>query len=382
MNYITPFLNLIMDMAPYLLLGFLLAGVLHSFIPQGLYSAHLGKNNFGSVVKAALFGIPLPLCSCGVIPTAASLRKSGASKGATVSFLIATPQTGVDSIIATYSLLGGPFAVLRPIAALVTALLGGSVVNGLCKCEKGDAEATRMDAAAPSGTFWQKLSEALRYGFVDMMRDIGRWLVIGLIVAGAITILVPDNFFSSLSQWPLLNMLLVLVLSLPMYLCATGSIPIAAALMLKGLSPGAALVLLMAGPATNVAAIMVVRQVLGGRATVLYLLSIVVGAVAFGLGVDYLLPTEWFVRGIVATDACCLEGLLWWKVASGVVFVALLLYALLSRKPKKSCCHSHEAGAHQHASSGEQKSCCCHSSAPAEPVKEEKKSCCCHSKKG
>lgn len=239
-----PFLYLLNTMAPYLLLGFLLAGLIHAYVPRRLYARYLSQPDFRSVALAALFGVPLPLCSCGVIPTAMSLRREGASKGAVASFLIATPQTGVDSIVATYSVLGLPFAVIRPIVALVTALAGGWTVNRLTRSETdGVLPAAESCEVGKKGS---RFVEALRYGFVDMVEDIGRWLVLGLLVAGLITILVPDNFFASFADRPLLNMAVVLLFSIPMYLCATGSIPIAAALMLKGLTPGAALVLLMA----------------------------------------------------------------------------------------------------------------------------------------
>ena len=302
MEYITPFLYLLNTMAPYLLLGFLLAGVIHAYVPRRLYARYLSQPDFRSVALAALFGVPLPLCSCGVIPTAMSLRREGASKGAVTSFLIATPQTGVDSIVATYSVLGLPFAVIRPVVALVTALAGGWTVNRLTRSETdGILPAAEGGEVRRSGS---RFVEALRYGFVDMIQDIGRWLVLGLLVAGLITILVPDNFFASFADKPLLNMAVVLLFSIPMYLCATGSIPIAAALMLKGLSPGAALVLLMAGPATNTASILVIGKVLGRRTLAAYLGAIVAGAVGFGLAIDYLLPAAWFVPSGAVHAAC------------------------------------------------------------------------------
>lgn len=185
---------LVNEMSPYLLLGFAFAGLLHSFVPASLYRRYLGKNSFSSVIWAALLGVPLPLCSCGVIPTAMSLRKEGASKGATTSFLIATPQTGVDSILTTASLLGVPFAILRPVAALVTALFGGGVVTMATRNEPNEAVQKQAEDK-PKLSFWQKCLEALRYGFVDMIQDIGRWLVLGLVIAGLITVFVPDDFF-------------------------------------------------------------------------------------------------------------------------------------------------------------------------------------------
>ena len=289
-RYITPLIDLLNEMTPYLLLGFLIAGILHEFVPRRIYADKLSGNNFRSVIWAALFGVPLPLCSCGVIPTATSLYREGASKGATVSFLISTPQTGVDSILATASVIGIPFAILRPLVAFVTALVGGAITNRICKNDNNVAQKTEEQKTYKS--FLQKVAGALRYGFIDMIQDIGKWIVIGLVVAAVITVVIPDNFFVSFNNYPLLNMLMILVVSMPMYLCATGSIPIAAALMLKGLSPGAALVLLMAGPATNMATMLVINKVLGRRTLITYLATIMVGAIGFGLFIDYALPAE------------------------------------------------------------------------------------------
>ena len=166
-------LHLINEMSPYLLLGFLIAGIMHAFLPQSYYGRFMGKRSFGSVVNAALLGIPLPLCSCGVIPTAMSLRKEGASKGATVSFLIATPQTGVDSIIATYSLMGLPFAIIRPIAALCTSLFGGALVNVADKDAAVAADCTGCRRPEPRRTFWARCVDALKYAYVEMMEEEG-----------------------------------------------------------------------------------------------------------------------------------------------------------------------------------------------------------------
>lgn len=331
-------LRLVNEMSPYLLLGFFVAGLLHVFVPGSLYSRYLSGADLRSVLLAALFGIPLPLCSCGVIPTAMSLRKEGASKGATTSFLIATPQTGVDSIFATYSILGLPFAILRPIAALVTSVFGGLLVNAADKDREKTPQTADTDCAdgevcarqEPAYTgFVDRMKGALRYGFVDMVQDIGKWLVIGLVVAGLITLFVPDDFFVRFADRPLLAYVVVLLIAIPMYVCATGSIPVAAALMLKGLSPGAALVFLMAGPASNMASILVIRRVMGQRTLWIYLLSLTVGAIVFGLGVDFLLPRELFTSLLSPTDACCHMSTPWWQWASTVVMGALLLYALV-----------------------------------------------------
>lgn len=326
---------LLNEMSPYLLLGFGFAGLLHAFVPATVYHRYLGGNDFRSVLWAALLGVPLPLCSCGVIPTAMSLRKEGASKGATTSFLISTPQTGIDSILATASLLGIPFAILRPIAALITGLVGGELVNVAQRTEKKadtqQAETTADNRPKEKLTFVQRLLLALRYGYIDMVQDIGRWLVLGLVIAALITIFVPDDFFLRFADTPLLSMLVVLAISIPMYVCATGSIPIAVALMLKGITPGAALVLLMAGPASNMASILVIRKVLGRKTLWIYLLSITLGAIGFGLIVDYLLPVEWFTSRLVQTHACCHQTPALFNIACSIVLIGLLIYALIKR---------------------------------------------------
>lgn len=325
-------LNLINEMSPYLLLGFGIAGLMHTFVPGKIYSRYLSERGFRSVFYAAALGVPLPLCSCGVLPTAMSLRREGASKGATTSFLIATPQTGVDSIMATYSLMGLPFAILRPVAALVTALLGGMLVNIFDHSENKDtAAATDTYKESQYVTLKDKIIGALKYGYVDMMQDIGKWLVIGLVVAGLITVGIPDGLFAQFAHRPLLGILLVLICAVPMYLCATGSIPIAVALMLKGMTPGAALVLLMAGPAVNVASVLVIRKVLGGSTLWIYLAAIVGGALAFALGVDHLLPREWFTSALAAISAPCHTHTQWLNIVCTVVLGLLLIYALLRR---------------------------------------------------
>ena len=342
-RYITPLIDLLNEMTPYLLLGFLIAGILHEFVPRRIYADKLSGNNFRSVIWAALFGVPLPLCSCGVIPTATSLYREGASKGATVSFLISTPQTGVDSILATASVIGIPFAILRPLVAFVTAMVGGAITNRMCKNDNNVAQKTEEQKTDKS--FLQKATGALRYGFIDMIQDIGKWIVIGLVVAAVITVVLPDNFFVSFNNYPLLNMLMILVVSMPMYLCATGSIPIAAALMLKGLSPGAALVLLMAGPATNMATMLVINKVLGRRTLVTYLATIMAGAIGFGLFIDYALPAEWFSNiSHSHIGGCCDIVTPWWQTASSVIFIILLIigFVLKFKKSKKEVITEHK----------------------------------------
>ena len=358
-------IHIINEMSPYLLLGFLLAGLMHAFIPQKYYSKYLSKPNFKSVVNATLFGIPLPLCSCGVIPTAMSLRKEGASKGAATSFLIATPQTGVDSIIATSSLMGLPFAIIRPIAALITAIFGGTLVNKLDNNDTAEQHSEHHEHECGChhehhehhATFFQKIKLALQYGYVEMMEDIGKWLIVGLIIAGLITVLVPAEAFKVFNENTFLSMLLVLAIAVPMYVCATGSIPIAVALIMKGLTPGAGLVLLMAGPACNMASMLVVKKVMGTKTLVIYLASIILGSIIFGAAIDFMQFNGImdFTANLVSTTHCE-EGGTWIEWTSTAILIALLFNALVINRLKgETHCHCHE---HEHEH--EEEHCHCH----------------------
>lgn len=340
MELLDSLLFMLGEMAPYILLGFLIAGLMHAFIPSGLFARHLSGNGWGVVVKAAAVGVPLPLCSCGVLPAAIAMRRSGASRAASTSFLIATPQTGVDSIAATWSLLGPAFAVIRPVAALVTALVGGRAVGATEKAENGDVSSSSMEISPDTGAhnhrgLFRKFIDALRYGFMDLVDSIGAWLVIGLIIAALITVYVPADFFSSLGTTPLLSMLLVVVIAVPMYVCATGSIPIALSLMLKGLSPGTALVLLMAGPAANFASFTLISREMGRKAATVYLASIIIGAILFGLAVDYLLPADWFRLDSYAGACHHAEGMSWFTWVCSLVMAGLLVASFLRRFTRK-----------------------------------------------
>lgn len=336
-------IELINEMSPFLLLGFLIAGMMHVFIPNNFFSKYLSGNSFHSVLSAAIFGVPIPLCSCGVIPTAMSLRREGAGKGAVVSFLIATPQTGVDSIFATYSLMGLPFALVRPVAAFLTALMGGTFVNAFAEAETSDQSTSVSSGHVRKHmSLREKLIEAIKFGFVEMMEDIGKWLVVGLIVAGLITVFVPNEFFAIFKDNTFMSMLLVLCISIPMYVCATGSIPIAVALMAKGLTPGAALVLLMAGPACNFASILVINKVLGKKTLICYLLAIILGSIAFGIGIDYLLPRQWFTSYLVGGSECCHEEAGWFKWSCTALLFILLLNVVRMRMTGEGHHHHHD----------------------------------------
>ena len=292
---------MLVEMAPYLLLGFTVAGLLSVMISPRWVERHLGDRGLGQVFKASLFGVPLPLCSCGVIPVGASLRQHGAGKGATTAFMLSTPQTGVDSIAVTYALLGPFLAVVRPIAALLTGFLGGSLVyafdrnddeapvDELPKTECSSGSDCCEDDEEPRK---KTLFDGLTYGLVTLPRDIGRALIIGILLSGVISALIePRALEAALGSgiWP---MLVAMAVGIPLYVCATASTPIALSLIQAGLSPGAALVFLITGPATNGATLTTLWRVLGRRSVVIFLLTVAMGALATGVAVDAIVASD------------------------------------------------------------------------------------------
>ena len=292
MQLLSIFWDLVIESAPWLLMGYLLAGIIKQVIPSSWVEKQLSEPGLLSIVKGAFIGAPLPLCSCGVIPTALAIRKAGASKGATSSFLVATPETGVDSISFSYAVLGPIFALMRPIGALSSAIIAGILVNTFdgeeevaeepsasCgKCCASKKEEQRQEEAG----IGEKLVSAVKYGYGRMISDTAKWLAIGLIAATVITAVVPQSFFL---QWGdgLLAMVIMVVVGLPMYICATASTPVAASLLFAGISPGAALVFMLTGPATNIATMGVIREQLGTRSLVAYLVGVIGTAIASGL---------------------------------------------------------------------------------------------------
>lgn len=333
----TSFWQLTMEMAPWLLLGFLFAGILKAWFPEHKVKRYLGRGNRYGVLNASIFGVPLPLCSCGVIPAGMSLYQNGAGKGATTSFMISTPQTGVDSIMATYSLLGLPFAIIRPIVALFTGVIGGSLSNFFDRKEKRTQALETENQTPERKGFSERIITVFRYGFIEMIQSIGKWLLIGLAFAALLAVVIPDDFFSGQAGRGITGMLLILAASVPLYVCATGSIPIAAVLMLKGVSPGAALVFLMAGPATNIATISVIAKQMGRKSLAIYLATIIGGAVLSGLLIDAFLPASWFLNPLADAGHHHESGNIIATIA-GVIMMALILNAfilsLLSKRKK------------------------------------------------
>ncbi|MCP5106737.1 MAG: hypothetical protein GY950_25355, partial [bacterium] len=261
---------------------------------------HFSGSGVLSSVKAALFGVPLPVCSCGVIPLAESLRRDGASKSSVMSFLVSTPTSGVDSILATYALMGPVYAVFRPIASFVSGIMVGIVTHWQDKKENnGSVPAVSTGDAKDKKKREKSFKEVFVYGFQVVPSEIAKWLVLGVVVGGAISALVPADFGSRYLQGPFLSYLVVLLISIPLYVCATGSIPIAASLIAKGVLPGAALALLIAGPATNTVTISFLYKKMGAKITVIYILSIVVVAVGSGLLFDWIWRSADMTSGIV-----------------------------------------------------------------------------------
>jgi HflK protein len=325
--------EILKDASVFLLFGFLLAGVLAVLVPRGLLTRLVGTGKVKSVLWASVLGLPLPLCSCGVLPTALGLRRQGATPGATVAFLVATPETGADSISLTYALTDPIMTVFRPIAGVVTAIAAGIVTNlfgaprsrattaafasaaqgsldgrdtGRSHCDDdgshhahGNDHASKHDdvasetsnfreSAPPSEVAVDTAKRIIRYGFVDLLGDIAWWLALGIVLSAIVEVAIPADLFEGVWGGGLASMLLMLVLSIPLYTCASSSTPMAAALALKGLSPGAILVFLLAGPATNISSLVVLLKVLGRRAVAVYLAAVVIVTIAAGVALNVL----------------------------------------------------------------------------------------------
>jgi uncharacterized protein len=357
--------EMLVEMAPYMCLGFLMAGLLHVFVNPKIIIRFLGKGRIKSVLYATLLGIPLPLCSCGVLPATAGLKKQGATDGAAMSFMIATPETGVDSMAVTYALLDPIMTIFRPLAAFVTSIAAGLTQNFFgstydrseaqlepdlsCKIDNCcDGINCPPEVHSRHHSLIEKLKVAFKYGFGEILDDISKWLILGIAIAGAISVLVPDSFMQAYLGGGIYSMLIMLVVGIPFYTCATSSTPIAAALILKGVSPGAALVFLLAGPATNAATISVVYGLFRKRATVIYLSSIAISAIVMGLLLDKVYA--WFK--ITASSVAGEAGELiphWMGDIFAVVLAILILNSFISHWRKKrrgeaSCCdHDHGA---------------------------------------
>jgi len=335
MAFIHHFIALFVESAPWLLMGFTVAGIMKVFIPSELLAKHLGEPGLMATVKAALLGAPLPLCSCGVIPAALGLRRSGASKAATTSFLISTPETGVDSVTVSYAMLGPFMAVIRPIAAISTAITAGLLV-GKDTDEPISTAPIKSCCAVNSPTdanqqesLQSRLKASFQFTFVDLIRDISLWLLIGLGMAALVKAYIPTEF---LAQWGdgFMAFVVMALIGVPMYICALASTPIAAGLLFSGVSPGATLVFMLVGPATNIATMGLVKRELGNRALAAYLGSVVGVGFAFGYLTNYL-AAQWNIDFLAQTQTA--HAMLNTPLATGsaVLLAGLMIYALGSK---------------------------------------------------
>jgi uncharacterized membrane protein YraQ (UPF0718 family) len=331
MEFFANFIMLFTESAPFLLLGMFIAGMINQWIPRSWVEKTLGRKS--SILSAAFIGAPLPLCSCSVIPVAMGIRRSGASKASTASFLVATPETGVDSIGITYALMGPIMAIARPIAAIFSAIIAGFLVLLFGKHEKPPEQEpaakstgscchkTKVEPATITG----KIQAAFVFGYGQLLRDFMVWFLIGIFFAALVTTLVPVGFLNQHAQG-VLAMLVVVLISIPMYVCATASTPIAVGLLLSGITPGAALVFMLTGPATNIATLMVIRNELGKRELALYLLAIVSSALTAGLILDYLFDQFNWQMQLSHGEHSDMVGIFY--KASALVLAAMILYQL------------------------------------------------------
>lgn len=343
MLFIYNFIYILSEMAPYLLFGFLVAGILSQIIPTSWVQRHLAGKGYSPIIKSAMIGVPLPLCSCGVIPVMASLRKQGANVPAMLSFILSTPQTGVDSILATYALLGLPMAIYRPFIALVTALLGGSVYYWTSKKEieqetdelKKNNGINNNDISINKRNIFHLISESIHYGFITLPHEISRTLIFGILIASIITTFIPPGIITNFMNIGILQIFIAIIVGIPIYVCATASIPVALSLIYLGATPGSALAFLIAGPATNIATISVVKQFLGKKAVIIYILTMIFSALFFGITFDYLVSIYPFFDISHVAHIQHSHGVFYSpiKVSSLLLFVLILVLGLLNIDP-------------------------------------------------
>lgn len=269
------------------MLGFLFAGIFKAFIPPEALFKHLGEKGLKTVLMVTLIGIPLPLCSCGVIPTGIAIYRQGASKAATLAFFIATPATTITTILLVWGMLGWKFMVAEVLASFGIALITGILSQTLLK-EAPRGENTSFQTGRHTfhlrevstceecqQEFKARVKEVFHYGFVKMIDEIGIYLLIGLIGAGVISALIPTGMIGYYLGSGILPILVIVLIATPMYICSTASVPFAAALISKGFHPAAGLVFLIAGPATNLSTVLAIAKSMDKRTATLYLGSII-----------------------------------------------------------------------------------------------------------
>lgn len=350
-------LSIALEAAPWLVLGLLAAGLIRAWLPAARLAPHLGGRGWKPVTRAAVLGAPLPLCSCAVLPAAFTLRRQGASRGATASFLVSTPETGVDSVALSWVLLGPFLAIARPVAALISAVATGLIVDRSERataapdvatatgvdthhCSHGDTCRYVHDVGSGVGGRWARTMAGVRYAFTDMMDDLAPWLAAGIVLAGAVVTLVPPALLAEWGSGPV-AMALILVLAVPMYVCATATTPLAHAMLHAGVSPGTVLVFLLAGPATNIGGMMLIRRELGRRTLTAYLTGVCGSAFVLGLALD--LTWGWVGWNILAGhvhdhDHSHLIPLPGWITAASLLLLVLcaLRRTVPARRPREA----------------------------------------------
>lgn len=366
LNVLTASWHMLQEASVYIVFGLLVGGLLKVFLSPAYVASHLGTGRFKSVFKAALFGIPIPLCSCGVLPAAASLKKQGANNGATTAFLISTPESGVDSISLSWALLDPIMTVFRPVSAFISAFIAGALENVIHPPKPPEKLQAALSCPVDNccdGTdcssedhrnhhgFYEKMIFGVRYAFTELWGDLAVSFFIGILLAGMISVLLPDTFFYTYLGGGLSSMLLMLVIGIPLYICATASTPIAAAFILKGVSPGAALVFLLVGPATNIASLSMLTGLLGKRTTALYLVSISVVSVLCGLALDTIYTVFEISPQAVMGQATEIVPV-WLKTGATFVLVALTVLLMISflrqKLGKQTQAFECECSAHDH----------------------------------
>lgn len=315
-NILYNFWNLSIEMAPFLLLGFLLAGLLSIFISKELIKKHLSNKSKYAVIKSVILGIPLPVCSCGVIPLAASIREKGASKGSTASFVTSTPQTGIDSIIITYDMIGMTFALIRVSVAFISGIVTGLIVD-FFKNKKNDYYFSENEFHDFKR---RKIKDGLKYAFYNLPKSLFKPLMIGILFASLISTFFKDDYFISYNS-TFTEIIFISLISIPMYICSTASVPLALSFINLGISPGAVLIFLIIGPATNTITLTTLWKIIGKKETILFIGSIIINAVIFGILLNNL-----EVEGIISN---CLNYCGGSHKAIDIIYVVLLYIILL-----------------------------------------------------
>jgi hypothetical protein len=310
-------------MSPWLLLGLVVAGSLGVFFTRAWLVHHLGSSGFGAILKATVLGIPLPLCSCSVIPMGIGLHRKGASRAASLSFLTSTPQTGVDSIFLTAGVLGWPLVMIKVVAALLMGLVVGVLnMNGGQRESKEEVQEEKSDESKG----WKGWVDD---SLVELPGALAKPYLIGVTLSVILTLSLPDD---SLAKWVgpgLAGMALALLVSLPTYVCATASVPLALMLLDQGMGVGGVLVFLLAGPASNGATMMVIAKTFGWPSFFKYFLTIVVFSFLAGS-----LLESWMPSGAVSEHLHHHEKLGLLEHLSGLVLFGLFLKPLMPKGKK------------------------------------------------